>query len=300
MVPGRSELVKTGLGRGKRRRYNDLMERSVRQPVVAGSFYPANPAQLRDLVRGFLGADLPARGSSSVGVIVPHAGYVYSGRVAGAGLRAASAFGKPDVVIILGASHGGAGGALAVPVEDAWRTPLGDVPLDRPTIERLVSHGIGASAAAFRREHSIEVVLPFLQVLFPEPPAVVPVCVQFAAWAALVEGARAVASVLDGRTAWVIASSDFTHYEPDAVARRLDRAALDRILAGDAEVFYRQTIEQGLTICGAAAICVLLLLARDLGLGRSALVEYATSGDVSGDRSAVVGYAAAAFTKESS
>ncbi|MCX6100958.1 MAG: AmmeMemoRadiSam system protein B, partial [Candidatus Bipolaricaulota bacterium] len=91
-----------------------------------------------------------------------------------------------------------------------------------------------------------------------------------------------------------------THYEPDDVARRLDRSALDLILAGGAEGFYRQTIDRGLTICGAGAICALLLVARDLGLTKGSLIDYATSGDVTGDRSAVVGYAAVSFTKEDS
>ena len=300
MVPGRRGIVKIRLGRGNCDRNNDAMERNVRQPVVAGSFYPGDPTRLRDLVRDLLGDEAPAHTASSVGLIVPHAGYMYSGRVAGAGMRAASAYGKPDVVIVLGASHSGAGGAMVVPTEGAWRTPLGDVPLDGASIRRLTSLGIESNPMAFLREHSMEVVLPFLQVLFPEPGPVVPVCVQFAHWAVLVDGARAVASALDGRRAWIVASSDFTHYEPDSVARRLDRAALDLILAGDAEGFYRQTIERGLTICGAGAICVLLLVARELGLGHSKLVEYATSGDVTGDQSAVVGYAAALFTKETS
>jgi AmmeMemoRadiSam system protein B len=272
----------------------------VRQPVVAGSFYPADPLRLRDLVVDSLGVEAPPRAPSSVGVVVPHAGYVYSGRVAGAGLRAAAAYGKPDVILVLGASHSGAGGAFALPVEGAWRTPLGDVPLDVPKIERLVALGMARDAGAFRREHSMEVVLPFLQVLFPEPPPVLPVCVQLAQWATLSAGARSLVAAVGGKRAWIVASSDFTHYEPDDVARRLDRSALDLILAGDAEGFYRQTIDRGLTICGAGAICALLLVARDLGLTMGSLVDYATSGDVTGDRSAVVGYAAVSFTKENS
>ncbi len=276
------------------------MKHSVRQPVVAGSFYPADPVQLRDLVRDCLGAEAPARAPRSVGVVVPHAGYAYSGRVAGAGLRAAAAFGRPDAVLILGASHSGVGGPFVVPDDGAWRTPLGDVPLDGSGIERLVALGMVREAGAFRREHSMEVVLPFLQILFPEPVPVLPVCVQLAPWATLVSGARALVDAVGGQRVWIVASSDFTHYEPDHVARRLDRSALDLILTCDAQGFYRQTIDRGLTICGAGAICALLLVARDLALTKSALIAYATSGDVTGDRSAVVGYAAVSFTKENS
>jgi len=276
------------------------MECTVRQPIVAGSFYPDDPARLGALVRGFLGESLPSppAASARVGVIVPHAGYVYSGRVAGAGLRAASESGRPERIVLLGASHSGAGGALALPTESAWRTPLGDVRLDAPTVERLAALGVSRSRDAFRREHSMEVVLPFLQVLFADCPPVVPICVELAPWDALEEGARRLTVALGPDPVWVVASSDFTHYEPDARARALDRGALDRILAGDAEGFYRMTVERGLSICGAGAIVVLLLWARALGLSRASLVEYATSGDVSGDRSAVVGYAAAVFAKE--
>ena len=293
-------LVKTRLGWADERGYNGGMGSGVRQPVVAGSFYPGERARLRALVEGLLGEPTPARAPSSVGLIVPHAGYEYSGRVAGAGLRAATAFGRPEAVIILGASHSRLGDALVVPGDAAWRTPLGDVPLDDGTIERLVSLGVSRSPDAFRREHSMEVVLPFLQVLFPEPTPVVPVCVQLAPWSALNEGARRLGEALGSDRVWVVASSDFTHYEPDAAARALDRSALDLILAGDAQGFYRHTIERGLSICGAGAITVLLLLARTLGLGRSSLVDYATSGDITGDRSAVVGYAAVLFAKENS
>ncbi len=276
------------------------MEKKVRQPVVAGAFYPEDSVRLRTLVADLLGDETPMRVESSVAAIVPHAGYVYSGRVVGSGLRAASAFGKPEAVYVLGASHSGAGGALSLPEDGAWRTPLGDVSLDGPAMGRLLSLGLTREPAAFRHEHSMEVVLPFLQVLFQQGPPIVPVCVQLAPWADLVSGARVLGEAIGGRRVWIIASSDFTHYEPDRVARERDRVALDLILAGDAEGFYRQTVERGLTICGAGAICVLLLLARDLGLTYSSLVEYATSGDVTGDRTAVVGYAAVSFSKEMS
>jgi hypothetical protein len=293
-------LVKTRLGWANERGYNGGMGSDVRQPVVAGSFYPGNRARLRALVEELLGEPAPARAPFSVGLIVPHAGYAYSGRVAGAGLRAAAAFGRPEAVIILGASHSGAGAPLVVPTDAAWGTPLGDVPLDVDAIERFAAAGIPRDANAFRREHSMEVVLPFLQILFPEPTPIVPVCVQLAPWAALDEGARRLGEALGSDRVWVVASSDFTHYEPDAAARTLDRSALDLILAGDAQGFYRRTIERGLSICGAGAITVLLLLARTFGLGMSSLVDYATSGDITGDRSAVVGYAAVLFAKENS
>ena len=292
--------VKTLLGWARKGRYNGAMGNGVRQPVVAGSFYPAERAPLRALVEELLGEPAPERAPSSVGVIVPHAGYAYSGRVAGAGLRAAAAFGRPETVIILGASHSGARAPLVVPTDAAWGTPLGDVPLDVDAIERLATAGIPRDANAFRREHSMEVVLPFLQVLFADPVPVIPVCVQLAPLASLASGAQILGETLSARRLWVVASSDFTHYEPDRIARELDRSALDAILRLDPEHFYQETLERGLSICGAGAITVLLLLARSLGLRETSLVDYATSGDITGDRSAVVGYAAVLFAKENS
>jgi AmmeMemoRadiSam system protein B len=287
------------LGCAIARRYNVAMGSSVREPVVAGSFYPGDSGRLRALVEEFLGEPAPKRVPSSAGLIVPHAGYVYSGRVAGAGFRAASAFGRPDVILVLGASHSGLGGASALPTDGTWRTPLGDVPLASDLMEALAAAGIRRDASAFRREHSIEVQLPFLQVLFRDPVPVIPVCVQLAAFPLLATSAGAVSKVLGDSRVWVVASSDFTHYEPDAVARRLDRSALDFILAGDAEGFHREAVERALSICGAGAIVVLLLIARSLGLTCSSLIEYATSGDATGDRAAVVGYASTLFSKES-
>jgi AmmeMemoRadiSam system protein B len=286
------------LGWADERGYNGAMASGVRQPVVAGSFYPGDSAGLRALVEELLGEPAPKRAPSSVGLIVPHAGYAFSGRVAGAALRAAAAFGRPEAVIILGASHGGLGAHLVMPTDAAWRTPLGDVPLDVTAMERLTAAGIPRDASAFRREHSIEVVLPFLQVLFAEPVPVIPVRVRLGPMAALASGSRILGEALRARRLWIVASSDFTHYEPDGLARELDRSALDTILRLESERFYQKTQEEGLSICGAGAIAVLLLLARSVGLTETALIEYATSGDVTGDRSSVVGYAAVLLTKE--
>jgi len=223
---------------------------------------------------------------------------MYSGRTAGAGFRAAAAYGEPERIVILGASHSGAGGSLVTPDDAAWRTPLGEVALDTATIGRLRALGVSSCPSAFRNEHSMEVVLPFLQILFAAVPPVVPVCVQMAPWVELEEGARRLGEALGTARTWVLASSDFTHYEPDSVARGIDRSVLDLILGGEARGFHRDVIRRGLTICGAGAIVVLLLLARSLGLAQSRLLEYATSGDVTGDRGAVVGYAAVLFAKE--
>ncbi|MCX6093991.1 MAG: AmmeMemoRadiSam system protein B [Candidatus Bipolaricaulota bacterium] len=268
------------------------MQGHVRMPVVAGTFYPGDPDVLRSTVSRLLGEGPAVQAAhGSMGLVVPHAGYLYSGRVSGATFRRASGCGRPEVVILLGASHTGLGPTFSLSDAAAWRTPLGDVQLDREAIGALAAAGMRIYEPAFHREHSVEVQLPFLQVLWDDPVPIVPICVQpgpleelAAAGATLLEATR-------GRVTWVVASSDFTHYEADSVARERDRVALDPILAVDAARFYRVCAENGFSICGVGAITTLLALASRKGWRESALVAYETSGDSTGDRAAVVGYA---------
>lgn len=270
----------------------------VRMPVVAGMFYPGDPNVLRSTVDRLLGAPRPSRGASpSVGLVVPHAGYPYSGRVAGATFRRAAEYGRPDVVLLLGASHSGLGPTLSLSGAGAWRTPLGDVPVDRTAVEALHAAGMRVYEPAFEREHSIEVELPFLQVLWEDPVAIVPICVQRGGLDELTDAGDALARATAGRRTWVVASSDFTHYEPDEVARERDRLALDAIRALDAARFYRTCQERGLSICGVGAITTLLALARGRGWMTSSLIAYETSGDSTGDRASVVGYAGIVFAQ---
>ena len=267
-------------------------------PVVAGAFYPGDRDALRSAVDELLGDRPLLRGArESVGLVVPHAGYSYSGRVAGATFRQAASHGRPDVVFLLGASHSGLGPTFSLSDAAAWRTPLGDVPVDLGAVEMLVGAGMVIYEPAFRREHSAEVQLPFLQALWDDLPPVVPFCVQPGPLGDLVEAAAILAHAVEGRTVWVVASSDFTHYEPDSVAREWDHLALDPILRLDAAGFYRLCGQRGLSICGVGAITTLLALARMKDWTTASLVAYETSGDSTGDRTAVVGYAGVVFTE---
>jgi AmmeMemoRadiSam system protein B len=267
-------------------------------PVVAGAFYPGDRDALRSAVDELLGDRPPLRETrESVGLVVPHAGYQYSGRVAGATFRQAANYGRPDVVFLLGASHSGLGPTFSLSDAAGWRTPLGDVPVDLGAVEMLVDAGMVIYEPAFLREHSAEVQLPFLQALWDEAPPVVPFCVQPGPLDDLVEAGATLAKAMEGRVVWVVASSDFTHYEPDAVARERDRLALDPILGLDAAGFYRLCGQRGLSICGVGAIATLLALARKKNWTTASLVAYETSGDSTGDRTAVVGYAGVVFTE---
>lgn len=267
-----------------------------REPVVAGSFYPGHGAALVEMLDDLLGErdlnETPLPGP--LGLIVPHAGYLYSGGVAAAGYREVGRAGRPEWAIVLGANHTGYGRPVSLAREGRWRTPLGEAPVASDLADKLVSCGAEVSPAAFAREHSVEVQLPFLQVLFGAEIPFVPITVMAPPLDKLVALGDCFAQRVRGRPGLVVASSDFTHYEPDTVAREADRRALERILALDVDGFWQLLTRERLSICGGGAIAVLMTVARALGL-EPRLVSYATSGDVSGDRGAVVGYAAVLF-----
>ncbi len=274
--------------------YNDDMITPIRRPVVAGAFYPGRSDALLQVLSSLFGGKPQPKGSLSrpLGLVAPHAGYVYSGKVAADGYMEVGKRGRPDAVIILGTNHTGLGRPISIGRAGAWRTPLGDAPVATELADRLIERGFPVAEEAFLREHSVEVQLPFIQYLFgPEVPFI-PVCVMLPPLDDLIAAGEGIAEVVQGGSILVVASSDFTHYEPDGIARRLDMEAIELILGLDVAGFYRLVIEKRLSICGAGAITILLAAAARLGWSNVDLVSYATSGDVTGDRSAVVGYAA--------
>lgn len=273
----------------------------MRYPAVAGSFYPGTRRALEGELRELFGAGpeelVPAGGGlrGPLGLVVPHAGYVYSGAVAAAGFRAAAGYGRPEAVIILGTNHTGYGGEVTVPGPEPWVTPLGEVPVEEGLLREIGGlPGVVRDRRAFAREHSVEVQLPFVQYLFGAVPFVPAVVLTHDPGTIAGFGAG-LAEIVRGRGVWVIASSDFTHYEPHRVAVEKDRAALERILDLDLEGFLRVVEERGISICGVGAIGIVMACARSLGLGDAELIAYRTSGEVSGHTAEVVGYAAVLF-----
>ena len=299
MVRKSPRAVKKRLAGLRLARYNRPMENAVRKPIAAGTFYPAQRDLLLARVSGMIGEDCDrrcAQMTDHAGLIAPHAGLPFSGPTAAAGYRAIVSRGRPDAVVLLGANHTGLGASLSVDNHDAWQTPIGDVPIDRALVDELADGGFSIDPEAFLREHSIEVHLPFLQVLWGSALSFVPICVQPAPIATLADAAGALALVLGNRPATLlVASTDFTHYHPDETARQLDGAAIDPILDLDSKRFVELYERERLSICGAGAIALLIETARRLGLDSTNLVDYSTSGDTSGDRTAVVGYAAITF-----
>jgi len=268
-------------------RYNRCeMGTQIRQPIVAGAFYPEDPDELSRSVDSLLGGgftpvERPLSGPA--GLIVPHAGYPYSGPVAGAGFRAIAKEGTPRNVILLGANHTGFGRTVSLGDYAGWETPLGIVRTDTELIERLAANGLPIDNSAFIRE----------SVTF------VPICVISSGdWEAYARAGNLIADATGEEATLIVASSDFTHYEPDRLARSLDRPAIEKILALDGKGFIEEWMRRRLSICGAGAIATLIAASDRLGLTSTGLIDYKTSGDVTGDRSAVVGYAAIAFIKE--
>lgn len=264
---------------------------AIRPPAVAGTFYEQQPDRLRERVLACLGSAPEAR-ESAFGAIVPHAGYVYSGPVAGA---VYSRVAIPSTVVILCPNHTGRGARTALDPSEGWGTPLGEVPLDRGLARRLLdlAPALEENRTAHAREHSLEVQLPFLQVLRPDV-RLVPICLG----AHDLEICRQVGEALallwreeKGEPPLLLASSDMNHYESRTVGRPKDDRALARIEAVDPEGLFETVLGESISMCGVLPATSLLFAARAAGIGRARVVARRDSGDETGDDSSVVGYA---------
>ena len=273
------------------------MNTAIRQPAVAGRFYPGNAQHLRTEVETFTtprataGQEVAEPKIPAVGCVVPHAGYMYSGAVAGAVYRRLE---LPRRCVILCPNHTGMGDPLAIMSRGAWHTPLGDVPVDAELAEALKAATplLSEDPEAHRYEHALEVQLPFLQVLRPGF-RFVPITVGTSNFEAMSALGDAIGNLLAdlSEPALVIASSDMNHYESDSITRVKDHHAIDQVLALDPRGLY-DTVRQGnISMCGYGPATIMLTAARKMGATKAELIRYATSGDVSGDRDMVVGYA---------
>lgn len=266
------------------------MTSAVRTPAVAGKFYPRRAEELRREIREYTSATETAH-IAAIGCIVPHAGYMYSGHVAGA---VYSRLEIPNRVIVLCPNHTGMGHPLAIMTRAAWQTPLGEAAVDAELGTALLQRfpALHEDSAAHRSEHAIEVQLPFLQMRRPEL-SFVPIAVGTSDFDIFRGLGEALADVISAQPdkVLVIASSDMNHYESDAVTRVKDHKAIERVLALDARGLWEVVMNEDISMCGFGPSVVMLTAARRLGATSATLVKYATSGDVSGDREMVVGYA---------
>lgn len=279
---------------------------------MAGAFYPATPDALRSLLGWCRGHRFGPRDAAStavhralgandrrlLGLVCPHAGYVYSGPVAAHAYARLSRAPRPDLVVVLGPDHRGAGKSAATSPDDAWETPLGVTRVDRRASDRLeaLAPFVRPDRRAHFNEHSIEVHVPFLQAIYGDAVPFLPILVTRQDARTCQRLGDALARALEGRQAVIIASCDFTHYEPAAVATERDRLAIAPILGLDAAGFVQAVRTQGVTCCGPGPIVAMLSAATRLGATQARLLAYGTSADTSGDASSVVGYAAIEVT----
>jgi MEMO1 family protein len=281
---------------------------TIRRPTVASQFYEGDAEALRAQITSCflhnLGPkklpqiNLHSYPRNIVGLISPHAGYMYSGPVAASAFYELAIDGKPDTVVLLGPNHTGFGSGLALMREGVWRTPLGDVEVDSEVADALLRETslIDVDETAHRFEHSIEVQLPFLQFLYGNTFKIVPVCFLMQDYDSAVEVGRALTEALDATNTVVIASSDMTHYESAKAAAAKDQAALKAVTDMDAKRFYQTVETQNITACGYGPITALITYANGVN-AKATLLNYHNSGDITGDHSSVVGYAAVSFRK---
>ena len=273
-----------------------------RMPAVAGAFYPSSAENLRmEIENCFQHRIGPGRlpkkvegGRKPPSLISPHAGYIYSGPVAAHSYLQLEDRMRPEVVVVLGPNHYGIGSAVSIYPEGEWITPLGSVKIDEKLALKLaeLSDIFTLDEVSHLREHSIEVQIPFLQYVLGEFK-LLPICLLDQGLNTCLEVGRCLADALkDYESFLLVASTDLTHYEPDKIAKEKDSLALERIRELDVDGLYRVIHEKDISMCGYGPVAAVLEASKRLGAKNAEILKYATSGDVTGDRSAVVGYAA--------
>ncbi len=262
----------------------------IRHPAVANQFYTGNPTELRAELKRFIVSGSVKE--KAIGIIAPHAGYIYSGAVAG---QVYGAVTIPETIIILGPNHHGIGARAALYAEGEWLTPLGAVKINTRLAGLVRKHAplVQDDTTAHHYEHSLEVQVPFLQFVRPDI-TIVPICLGFGDFSSCETLGYGIAKAIGefGEEVLIVASSDMTHYESAAEARAKDEEAIREILAMNPEGLLRICRGMGITMCGVIPATVMLVAALKLGAKQARVVSYATSGDVTGDNRQVVAYAA--------
>jgi MEMO1 family protein len=268
-----------------------MVQTNLRKPAVAGQFYPSTAKDIRKIIASF--TDKFAQKNDVYGCILPHAGYIYSGNVA---VQTISRVNIKDTLILLGPNHTGLGATFSIMPQGAWETPLGNVEINALLANLFLSKSryLKNDTLAHLNEHSLEVELPILQY-FRSDFKIVPIAIKTDDLSMLSGLAEELAQVISqnhlSSSVMFIASSDMTHYEPQESAEKKDALAIEAILALDERKLEAQVKDLDISMCGFAPITVLLKAAKLLGAKKGQLIKYQTSGDASGDKSNVVGYA---------
>jgi hypothetical protein len=276
----------------------------IRTPAVAGMFYPKETHDLKSAIHGcFLhdfgpGKTPPAENKeNTIGVICPHAGYMYSGPVATNSFYRISSQ-KPELVIILGPNHWGIGCNVAAMKDGQWQTPLGNVEVDTESAIRLheLSKIVELDFFSHTKDHSLEVQIPMLQEIYSHKFKILPIILIDQGRNTAKEIGTAIAKIAKMKKTIIIGSSDFTHYEENSYAHKQDKMLIEPILDLDVDKFYSVLQENQISACGYGAIASTMVACKELGASKGTLLKYATSGDVAGAKSSVVGYASIAFS----
>ena len=275
----------------------------IRTPAVAGMFYPGEKEELKKSIKeSFLHKFGPGKIPPSeikdkiYGIICPHAGYMYSGPIASQSFYAISSD-QPELFIIIGPNHWGIGSNVATMKESNWQTPLGEVKVDSEVAEEIsnIANIIEIDSFSHSREHSLEVQVPFLQEMYSDFK-IVPIALINQSKEVSMQVGAAMARIAQKKKTMIVGSSDFTHYEPNEFAHEQDKALIQPILKLDIDGFYEVLEERNVSACGYGAIASTMTACKELGATKGELLKYATSGDIMGDKSSVVGYGSIIFT----
>lgn len=279
----------------------------MRPPVVAGQFYAGTRSELIEQIEWCYTHPhgpgkvprMRAGPRRLVGLVSPHAGYMYSGPVAAHGFTYMAQDGMPSSIVIIGPNHRGVGSGVSIITSGKWSTPLGEVQIDEALSKAIkqTSDIIDVDMVAHAYEHSLEVQLPFLQHLFGNKFKIVPICIMLQDIKTSKEVGNAIAKASGGKDVVIIASTDFTHYESQSSATTKDHKAIDKILALDPEGLIRTVEEEAITMCGYGPVSAMLQAATKLGAKKAKLLKYATSGETAGPMAQVVGYGSIAVSR---
>lgn len=281
----------------------------IRKPYVANAFYAGTKAELTEQIIGcfthrFGPGQVPKTVEHGprkiVGLVSPHAGYMYSGPVAANGYSRLANDGMPEVFVILGPNHSGYGSGVSIMTEGGWETPIGLTPIDSGLAKQIqkASKILDVDETSHSYEHSIEVQLPFIQFLFKDGAKFIPICMMMQDLKTSREIAQSIVEQCKEKDFVIVASSDFTHYESHDSASRKDKMAIDAITNLDDATLNELGESSRVTMCGYGPITTLIAAAKMLGGVKAEFLAYKTSGDITGDKSAVVGYSSILFTRQ--
>lgn len=274
----------------------------IREPVVAGQFYPGRKDDLENMIKYCMehkygpGSKPMLSNEKIFGVICPHAGYVYSGPTACHSYMSIASQ-NPELVIIIGPNHFGIGKDVATMVDAQWKTPLGMVQIDSESARKIseISKFVEIDEYSYSQDHSLEVQIPMLQEILSSDFQILPIILRAQDMETAMDIGNAVSEIAKRKNTIIVASSDFTHYEKNSFAHKQDKALIEPILDIDVERFYQVLRDKRVTACGYGAMASTMIACKNLGATKGELLSYATSGDVSGNTESVVGYSAIKF-----